>query len=273
MTGAADGPPTGFLHTGHDGHQRSDAVTICQVLREDPDLAEAVDPALRAQAVRECVARTVRLSRGSWNAAGEATIGAGIGLLVLHGLLLRRVGVDGRFGAELLGEGDLLRPWQGEDTAATLAQTTRWRILEPTRLALLDEAAARCFAAYPALTGRLVGRALDRSRNLAVNMAIVHQARVNVRLHMLLWHLADRWGRVRSEGVVLPLHVTHSVLADLVAARRPTVTTSLTELYRQGVAQPIEGGWLLSGEPPGELLAIQHVAVPVANGRQTHGEP
>jgi CRP-like cAMP-binding protein len=102
---------------------------------------------------------------------------------------------------------------------------------------------------------------LDRSRNLAINMAIIHQARVNVRLLMLLWHLADRWGRVRSEGVVLPLHLTHSVLADLVAARRPTVTSALTELARLGLVIPLDRGWLLSGDPPGELLEIQLIHV------------
>ena len=135
-------------------------------------------------------------------------------------------------------------------------------MLEPTRLALLDEAAARRFSAYPQLTGRLVARALERSRHLSVNMAIIHQARVTVRLHMLFWHLADRWGRVRSDGVVVPIQLTHAVLADLVAARRPTVTTSLSDLARQGLVVVRDRGWLLSGEPPGELLAIQDVAVP-----------
>jgi CRP-like cAMP-binding protein len=171
------------------------------------------------------------------------------------------VGVDGRFGAELLGEGDLLRPWQGTEATGTLSRTTGFKVLEATRLALLDEPVAMAMAAYPQLTGRLVGRALDRSRNLAINMAIIHQARVNVRLLMLLWHLADRWGRVRSEGVVLPLHLTHSVLADLVAARRPTVTSALTELARHELVTPQDRGWLLSGDPPGELLEIQPVNV------------
>lgn len=88
-------------------------------------------------------------------------------------------------------------------------------------------------------------------------MAIVHQARVNVRLHMLFWHMADRWGRVRSEGVLLPVALTHSVLADLVAARRPTVTSALSELSRQGLVMPEGAAWLLRGEPPGELLKLQ----------------
>ena len=242
-------------------------MTVCHVLREDPELAEAIPPPLRAQAVDQCVARVRSVGRGRWDpeSIGADWVGpGGIGLLVLDGLLIRRVGVDDRFGAELLGEGDLLRPWQGEGSSATLSRTTRWRVLQATRVAVLDEAAARCMAGYPQLTGALVGRAVERSRNLAINMAIIHQARVNIRLLMLLWHLADRWGRVRTEGVVLPLNLTHAVLADLVAARRPTVTSALTELARQGLLEPQTTGWLLLGEPPGELLELEPVQVAAA---------
>jgi CRP/FNR family transcriptional regulator, cyclic AMP receptor protein len=235
--------------------------TTCQILREDPDLADAVDPALREQAIDECVAEIVRMPRGRWAVQWTIETSTGVGLLVLDGLLLRRVGIDGRFGAELIGAGDILRPWQGEDSGSTLTQTTGWRVLESTRVAVLDLDAARCMSAYPELTGRLVGRALERARNLAINMAIVHQARVNTRLHMLFWHLADRWGRVRSEGVVLPLNLTHAVLADLVAARRPTVTTALTELSRNGLVKSTGGGWLLFGDPPGELLELGGMSV------------
>lgn len=239
-------------------------MTTTRVLSEDPELAEAIPLPLRAQAIEDCVVSVRSVARGRWRpeSGGASWVGpGGIGLLVMEGLLIRRVGVDDRFGAELLGEGDLLRPWQGEDGSGTISPTTGWRVLEAARLAVLDEGAARIMAAYPQLTGALVARAVGRSRSMAVNMAIIHQARVNVRLLMLLWHLADRWGRVRSEGVVLPLHLTHSVLADLVAARRPTVTSSLTELARQGLVEPLNRGWLLRGEPPGELLELEHVQV------------
>jgi CRP-like cAMP-binding protein len=237
-------------------------MTICHVLLEDPELGEAIPEADRARAVEACVARTARLPAGRWAPRGDSALQDGIGLLVLEGLLIRRVGIDGRFGAELLGEGDLLRPWQGEDAAPTLSRTTGWRVLHPSRVAVLDAAVERRFSAFPSLTGRLVGRALERARCLAVNMAIVHQARVNVRLHMLLWHLADRWGRVGVDGVILPLHLTHTVLADLVAARRPTVTSSLTELSRSGLVISTGEGWLLTGDPPGELLEIHDFALP-----------
>ena len=136
----------------------------CHVLGEDPDLAEAVPPATRERAVRECLARVISMSPGRWQGAESAVPNEGIGLLVLSGLLIRRVAIDARFGAELLGEGDLLRPWQGEGEPSTLPVTTAWRILEPTRMAVLDEAFVRRLLHYPPVLGRLVGRALERSR-------------------------------------------------------------------------------------------------------------
>ncbi len=231
---------------------------LCHVLGEDPDLAAAVPESDRARAIEECLARVVRLPSGVWDERLPEVMSEGIGLLVLDGLLLRRVEIDGRFGAELLGQGDLLRPWQDIGTPPPLQRTTGWWVIEPSRVALLDESTAESFANHPELTGCLVGRALERSRSLAVNMAIVQQTRTAVRLHMLFWHLADRWGRVRSDGVALPLRLTHAVLADLVAARRPTVTTAVSELARRGKVQLVGDGWLLTGDPPGELLAMHN---------------
>lgn len=184
---------------------------------------------------------------------------------MLRGMLVRRVGLEGRYGAELLGECDIVRPGQGEDGSPTLPTVTGWSVIEPSRLAILDDKFARLLVRYPELVGRLVSRALGRSRNLAVNMAIVHQARVDVRLHMLFWHLAGRWGRVRSDGTMLPMRLTHAVLADLVAARRPTVTSALSDLTRRELVRLVEDGWLLAGEPPGELLDV--AAMPARQAR------
>jgi CRP/FNR family cyclic AMP-dependent transcriptional regulator len=237
---------------------------VCYVLREDPELAEAIDPDRRAQALDAFVAREIELPAGPWRGR-KIQIDGGIGLLVLEGVLIHRVEIGSRFGAELLGEGDVLRPLRGEFQSSTLEFTTDWIVLEAARVAVLDEQFVRQLAIFPQLAGRLFARTVLRSRQLVVNMAIVHQARVDVRLHMLLWHLAGRWGRVRSDGVVLPLRLTHAILADLVAARRPTVTSALSELAKRGAVQSVAEGWLLSGDPPGELqhagpLASQQVA-------------
>jgi CRP/FNR family transcriptional regulator, cyclic AMP receptor protein len=227
--------------------------SFCRVLREDADLAAAVPVEVRETAIAECVAPLAGLPRGNWdghNALGEE----GIGLLVLDGLLLRRVGIDGRFGAELIGEGDLLRPWQ-EDLPVT--NLSSWRVIQPVRLAVLDAQVTRCLALYPSLVVALVDRALNRARALAAMMAIVHHARVEQRLELLLWLLADRWGKVTTDGVRLPLKLTHAAIGELIAARRPTVTVGLGALAKRGVMTPLPGGgWRLNGDPPGELRLL-----------------
>jgi CRP/FNR family transcriptional regulator, cyclic AMP receptor protein len=230
----------------------SHAVTganVCWVLREDPELAEAIEVSRRAQAMETLVAREVKVPSGVWTGR-PIPIDDGIGLLVLEGVMLHRVGIDGRFGAELVGEGDVLRSVSQDADNPTLPLTVEWLILEPARVAVLDERFVRQLARFPQVAGKLFARSVLRSRQLAVNMAIVHQARVDVRLHLLFWQLAGRWGRVRSDGVVVPLRLTHTVLADLVAARRPTVTSALSDLSRRGLVRAVSDGWLLSGPPP-----------------------
>jgi CRP-like cAMP-binding protein len=221
---------------------------------EDADLGEAVPSNRRDDAIDHCTAPELTLPTGPWR--DEMVLpDDGIGLLILEGLLLRRVAIDGRFAVELLGECDIVRPWQQED-AQTLPLKAQWVVLEPVRMALLDGNFTRRLGEYPELAGRLFERATRRSRRLVVNMAIIHQARVDDRLHLLFWHFAGRWGRVRGDGVLLPFRLTHTVLADLVAARRPTVTSALSDLSRRGLVRAMDEGWLLTGEPPGAIEAL-----------------
>jgi DNA-binding transcriptional MocR family regulator len=69
----------------------------------------------------------------------------------------------------------------------------------------------------------------------------------------ILWHLAERWGRMTLDGVALPLTLSHRLLAQLIGARRPTVSTALGQLAARGEVVRLPGGsWLLKGTPPGQ---------------------
>lgn len=200
------------------------------------------------------MAREAWLPAGGWN---PPRTGAGLGVLVLGGLVLHHIEIGQRRGAEVLGQGDVLRPWQREPESVTPLQVSGgWSVVDTARIAVLDDEFLPHLARYPELACGLLARSTQRADNLLVNIAIVHQARVDVRLHMLLWHLAARWGRVRSDGTALPLRLTHNVLGDLVAARRPTVTSALSDLGRRGLVRFTADSWVLSGGPPGELLEI-----------------
>lgn len=237
------------------------AAHLAHVLVRDPDLAGELEGERLRRAERELVADTAVAFEGPWDPeeAGESVRG-GIGLLLLDGLVVRRVGRSGRYGAELLGPGDILRPWQHDGEDVTLPFDTTFRVIDQVVFALLDLRFAARAAPYPEVGGALIGRAMQRSRTLVVNMAIAHYPRIDRRLLMLMWHLADRWGRVTPEGIRIPLRLTHQLLADLVASRRPSVTSGLQQLVREGHISKIGDAWLLHGEPPIELYEIERAA-------------
>jgi hypothetical protein len=88
---------------------------------------------------------------------------------------------------------------------------------------------------------------------LATHQAIVQAPRVERRLELALWQLAERWGRVVPGGVLLPIALTHATLGRLVGASRPTITLALQSLLREeAVQRRQDGSWLLTGTP-GEL--------------------
>jgi CRP/FNR family cyclic AMP-dependent transcriptional regulator len=220
------------------------------VLDEDSELADLI-PSLQLQTARQSsLASVVEIASGWWDARVDSDRAReGYGLLVLAGVLVRRVGYGGRYGAELLGEGDLLRPWEF-DGDETLGFETNWRVLTGSRLAVLDVVWAERMARYARVGPALTGRALQRSRRLAAMMAISQQPRLDERLWMLFWELADRHGRMTAGGVYLDLPLTHEVLSHLVAARRPSVSGALTKLSEQGRVRREGRRWVLYGDPP-----------------------
>ena len=85
-----------------------------------------------------------------------------------------------------------------------------------------------------------------RARRLAVTQAISQMTGVDHRLETLFWHLAESWGKVRQDGVLIPLDLSHQLLGKLVGARRPTVSTALALLAnQQRVTRCHDGSWLL----------------------------
>jgi CRP-like cAMP-binding protein len=118
------------------------------------------------------------------------------------------------------------------------------------RLALIDARANAAIGRYPEVSAVIVDRLVERSKRLAVAQAISQLTRVEDRLVSLFWHLAERWGRVSPDGIVVPLALSHRVLGELIGARRPTVSTAVANLARAGrVTRRRDGSWLLSGEP------------------------
>jgi hypothetical protein len=141
-------------------------------------------------------------------------------------------------------------PWRLHDSEQLLRHSVRWNVLSRSRIALLDRRFAAQLAAFPEVNAAVIDRVSERALRLAVTQAISQLNRVDRRLLALLWHLAERWGRMTKAGVALPMTLSHRTLGQLIGARRPTVSTALGELAREGeILRREDGTWLLTGEP------------------------
>lgn len=218
------------------------------LLERDSEFARLVRSAQGGRPFDRLWTAALKLQRGAWQPS-TAPRDTQLGYLVLDGLLGRRVVVPERGRSlELLGRGDLFSPWQEDSPSFS---RIAWTVIEPSWIAALDEDFLAQIREFPELMEALTERALRRSRRIAVSAAIANTVGVEERLLLLLWQLTELWGRKAQGGAVLPYRLSHQTLADLVGARRPTVTLALRGLADRGLLERGSGGeWILTGSPP-----------------------
>jgi hypothetical protein len=254
---ALDAPPS----AGPPGE-----ITIAPLLDLDPDLGHGLTPALHDQVRPWLVVPVWPLKRGPWPAGLTSRPGM-MGLLLLDGVVTRSVSLGRIAYPELLGAGDLLRPWESGGIGGPLAVHVDWQVIEPGRVAVLDQRFAALVGRWPEIVDELVGRAMRRADELDLNMAIAQLPLLELRLQGLLWHLAGRWGRRGKGGTYIPVRLTHTLLSALVLGRRSSTSRAVNALMRQGLLSRAPGGWVLHGEPPTELHTLSRRDAHVGLGR------
>ena len=163
-----------------------------RVLEADPDLGARLSRSELTRARTVAVAPCTGLQPGTWTPAPQDR--HALGLLVLDGVLARYASIEGHTGVELVGHGDLLRPWDADDTG-TVAFRESWEILTPTRIALLDADFSTAVSAWPGIVAELLARSVLRGRALVRHRAASRLPRLEGRVLLVLWDIADRWGR------------------------------------------------------------------------------
>jgi len=232
-------------------------LTPISLLDAEPDLGRLLTPDRFAEARRRLVARRHAIPAGPWaDPRLERAPADHLGLLILEGLVAHEVVMADTVSTHLLGPGDIARPWQSADPGRLLRARRRWTVLARAQTAVLDARLGIALCEFPEVNAMIVDRMAEQMRRMAVAQAIGRLTGVDRRLLALFWHLAERWGRVAPQGVAVPLIIAHGVLADLVGARRPTVSTALGKLAARGELRRLpDGSWLLTGEPVGEPTA------------------
>jgi CRP-like cAMP-binding protein len=228
-----------------------------RVLEADPELGLRVPVDRIGGARQTLVAPVTVLDRGVWEVPDEHAAHGQLGFLILDGLLARDLILAGTTCTELLGEGDVVEPPTIARDERLVRYRVQWHVIEPVCVAVLDDAFARALGQWPQVANALLDRALRRAQRVSVHQALLQLSPAETRLLVLLWHLAERWGRVTPAGVVVPLRLSHQLLGQLVGCQRASVTTALHHVIASGLLEHRnDGSWLLHGAPPDELSQL-----------------
>lgn len=227
------------------------------LLQADPDLGARMAPERFAAAQRALVARMVAVPEGHW--AWEQMLPAPpgvVGFVICSGIFARRARMYDGNSVELLGAGDVIMPWASEhDSAVGFETSVNWQVLARGRLALIDNELLLKSAPWPEITKALLTRAITHARWLAGLHAAAGHTRVEDRLWLVLWQIAERWGKITPDGVTLSMPgLTHETIAGLVAASRSSVTKAFGDLRDRGLLERRPRGVLVLHGAPREGL-------------------
>ena len=150
-------------------------------------LLQGLDEHTAAHLRRRMTVRRIWADPGSWTPDRPDDAEQGhLGLLVIDGLLARTVHLGGREGSEVVGPGDLIRPWDREDWMSVECGS-EWRVLIPTTFAALDRRFALRAARWPTIMAQLLGRSTRRhddcNHTVADNCACHIQCAINRRIY------------------------------------------------------------------------------------------
>ena len=227
----------------------------CYLFDADEELAAGLDLRMRLVARPMVTARVEQISAGEFDLIPLlALMRGGLGLLLIEGVVALDIQVGDRTASELVGAGDLLAPWTSADDVVLLASETFSRALVRTRVAVLDAAFAERIRPWPQVLHALLRRAVRRTMELNVHRAATCHPRADARIALLLWHLAERWGIVGADGILVPLPLTHRLIGQLVGAERPSVSHALARLSSAGLVTRDSNGLVLHG------TAAHHIA-------------
>lgn len=207
------------------------------------------EPGWSAPGGRRLAARSLHIAEGPFDPGDFVPHPEGwLGLLITSGQLLVEIEAGRGPTGWLVGPDDLLRPWEMD--ALALTSDTAWTAVSESEIVLLDADFARRTLGIAEISRALLTKAAQSTHWLLAKSLITATPVIEERLLLLFALIGERWGRATPEGVVIHLPLTHRVLASLVGARRPSVSTALGALDEEGLISRVpRDGWLARRPP------------------------
>lgn len=212
-----------------------------------PELTAVIPPDEMQLARHVLVAHVVAVhDRDPFEVLGRRARGA-FGYLLVDGVVLKTTTLAGRSALELLGPGDLLAPPLSAARQIESPAVSRYLAHGTASVAVLDDRFRQAARRWPGLSDCLHDRLGRQIHRASRQLAILHLPRVEDRIVALFAELAERFGRMTADGIVIDLLLTHQAIGDLVGSRRPTISLALHGLAENGLLDRREGNrWILA---------------------------
>ena len=216
-----------------------------RLLDAEPSLARGIERRRLDEARESLVAEVRKVEAGTWEEAHRTPASPlFLGYLILEGGFTREVMLSGRPSLELLGPGDLIRPWVVPRALELMLVTDEWSSISTGHIAIINEDFHRQAQAFPSILTVLMDRVVARARWLGFHLALVQLPRIDHRLLLTFRYLAERWGVESPSGVRIPIRLSHRNIAAMIGARRPKVSSALSILGEKGlIKQDKDGTW------------------------------
>ena len=223
----------------------------------DEDLASAFGMRMRVAARSAVTAQVCNIPAGEFELEPLfADVAGGLGLLIVGGIVELDTEVGGRTASELIGEatcschGRAAATWSSSRAPGSRAPSFRRGSRSSTRTS-----PAGCGPGSRS-RARWSSAACAAPWTLNVQRAATCHPRADVRVALLLWHLAERWGTVQPDGIHLSLPLTHRLIGRLVGAERPSVSHALSHSASADLVSRERDGLVLHGTAEHHLDAL-----------------
>lgn len=214
-----------------------------------PEIESLISPEDGDLAARVLTAPMLTSDGGTLSELIAAADPTAFGFLVTQGVVFKETVLSARSALELLGPGDVLAPPLTASRQLDSRAVSRYIAHGPASIAVIDHRFRQAARRWPELSDLLHDRLGQQTHRASMHLAMLHQTRVEDRILSLFADLAERFGRMTPEGVIIDLGLTHELIGRLVGAQRPTVSLALSVHASEGVIARLEtGAWRVAPE-------------------------
>ena len=216
-------------------------VTTASLVATLPEILATVPAEDRLLAERTLIVPLVSARNEDLGDVIRTQIPGAFDFLVVDGVVLKQTTLARRSALELLGPGDLLAPPLTPARQLESRAVSRYLALGRASLAAVEERVRRATRRWPGIADFLHDRLARQTHHASMHLAMLHLPRAERRLIALFSDLAERFGQMAADGILIDLPLTHEIIGGLIASRRSTVTLALQQLASNGMIARLEG--------------------------------